>query len=593
MRSRRTPPVPAAPAPVAGWRRGLVLGMLGLGACVVFGRAFQLEVIDQDFLAAEGSKRSIRDVTIPAHRGAIVDRRGEPLALSAPVESLWAVPQALLDAPRYVDAVAKLLGRQPSEFRKYLQARASRKFVYISDPLSPAEAKRVLSLGAPGVFSDPSYARYYPAGEVAGQLVGFCGRDGNGLAGIELAQQSVLTGTQGSRRVIRDRAGHIVEDNLKFVEAQSGEDVQLTIDLRIQYLAYRELKNAVVEHKAKGGTIVVADSATGEILAIASQPGFNPNNPGERKPPGTRLRAVTDLYEPGSTAKPLLVAQALELGLFQPTSTIDIGPGWFKVGALTVRDEHATGVLDLSTILAKSSNVGAAKIGLTLGAESVWAGFQRFGIAEPLYTSFPGEATSVLRHYTQWGQIATATASYGYGWSMNALHEVRAYSAIANDGLMPHLRLIKNAPPVPPQRAISARTARELRRMLETVIEPGGSATRAAIQGYVVAGKTGTARKLSDTGVYDPRRHQALFVGMVPAENPRLVGLVIIDEPGDGRYYGGLAAAPVFSRVMQGAARLLQISPDGTHTPDLAPPSAPRSAGGAPTMVKVNARTAP
>lgn len=587
---REAPRAPTVPA-VGGWRRALVLGALALGACVVFGRAFQLEVIDQDFLAAEGSKRFIRNVTIPAHRGAIVDRRGEPLALSAPVESLWAVPQALLAKPEYVDAVARLLGRQPAELRKFLEARAERKFVYISDPMSPSEAKRVLALGAPGVFSDPSYARYYPAGEVAGQVVGFTGRDGSGLEGIERAQESVLTGKQGSRRVIRDRAGNIVEDNLSLVEAQSGEDVQLTIDLRIQYLAYRELKEAVLAHKAKGGTIVIADSATGEILAMASQPGFNPNNPGERRPPGTRLRAVTDLYEPGSTAKPLLIAQALELGLFQPTSTVDIGPGWFKVGALTVRDEHATGVLDLATILARSSNVGAAKIGLTLGPEAVWSGFQRFGIAEPLYMSFPGEAMSVLRHYSEWGQIATATASYGYGWSTNALHEVRAYSALANDGLMPHLRLIKDAQPVPPQRAISARTARVVRRMLETVVAPGGSATRAAIQGYQVAGKTGTARKLSDNGTYDATRHQALFVGMVPAENPRLVGLVVIDEPSDGRYYGGLAAAPVFASVMQGAARLLQISPDGTRAPELAPPSAPPRSTGVPMMVKVNARS--
>ncbi|MFT4045508.1 MAG: penicillin-binding protein 2 [Solimonas sp.] len=564
-------------ASVGGWRHGFVLGVLALGACVVFGRAFQLQVIDQDFLAAEGSKRFIRNVTIPAHRGAITDRRGEPLALSAPVETLWAVPQALLDSPQHVDAVARLLGRKPAEFQKFLEARADRKFVYISDPLSPGEARRVLSLGAPGVFSDPAYARYYPAGEVAGQLVGFCGRDGAGLEGMEKAQESVLAGRQGSRRVIRDRAGHVVEDNLEFVEAQSGEDVQLTIDLRIQYLAYRELKDAVIRNKAKGGTIVIADSATGDILAIASQPGFNPNNPGERKPPGTRNRAIVDLFEPGSTAKPLLVSEALETGLFQPTSTVDIGPGWFKVGALTVRDEHSHGVLDLATILAKSSNVGAAKIGLTIGPEAVWSGFQRFGIAEPLYTGFPGEVSSVLRHYSEWGQIATATASYGYGWSVNALHLVRAYAALADDGLMPQLRLIKNVRPVPPQRAISANTARAVRRMLETVVAPGGSATRAAIQGYRVAGKTGTARKLSDSGVYDPNKHQSLFVGMVPAERPRLVGIVIIDEPSDGAYYGGLVSAPVFASVMQGAARLLQISPDGTGTPDLAPPVTQRT----------------
>jgi len=571
-------------APVGGWRRGLVLGALALGAIGVFGRAFQLQVIDQDFLAAEGSKRFIRNVIIPAHRGAILDRRGEPLALSAPVETLWAVPQALLDSPQHVVAVAQLLNRQPGEFQSYLKARADRKFVYISDPLSPGEAKRVLSLGAPGVFSDPSYARYYPAGEVAGQLVGFCGRDSAGLEGEEKAQESVLGGKSGSRRVIRDRAGRIVEDNLEYVAAQSGENVQLTIDLRIQYLAYRELKNAVIKSKARGGMIVVADSGTGEILAIASQPGFNPNNPIERRPPGTRNRAIVDSLEPGSTAKPLLVAQALELGLFRPSSQVATGAGWLKVGALTVHDVHPGGVMDLAKILAKSSNVGAAKIGLTLGPQAVWSGYQRFGISEPIYTGFPGEASSVLRNYSQWGEIATATASYGYGWSISALHLLRAYAALANDGLMPQLSLIKNSKPVPPQRAISAATAREVRAMLETVVAPGGSALRAAIPGYKVAGKTGTTRKLADGGGYDGNRHEALFVGMVPAERPRLVGLVIIDDPSDGDYYGGLVAAPVFSNVMQGAARLLQISPDGTPLSPVSPAVLQATAGGVPSF---------
>ena len=568
---------PQSAEPVSSWRRVVVLAALALGASFVFVRAFQLQVIDQAFLAKEGSKRFIRNVAIPANRGAVLDRRGEPLALSAPVETLWAVPQALLESPQHVEAVAQLLGRKPAEFRKFLEARAERKFVYISEPMSPADAKRVLSLGAPGLFSDQAYARYYPAGEVAGQLVGFTGRDGAGLEGVERAQEALLAGKSGSRRVIRDRAGRVVEDALEFVEAQSGEDVQLTIDLRIQYLAYRELKNAVIQNKAKGGMIVIADSATGDILAIASQPGFNPNNPGERRPPGTRNRAITDQLEPGSTAKPLIVAQALERGFFKPSSQIDTAPGTFKVGALTVRDVHAGGVMDLAMILAKSSNVGAAKIGLTMGPEAVWSGLQRFGVGEPVYSGFPGEANSVLHHYASWGQIATATASYGYGWSVSALHMVRAYAALANDGLMPQLRLLKNTQPVPPRRAVSAGTAREVRRMLETVVAPGGSATRAALKGYQVAGKTGTTRKLLATGGYDGNRHEALFVGMVPAENPRLVGLVIIDDPSAAGYYGGVVSAPVFSRVMQGAARLLQIPPGGTEAPELAPPSVPRT----------------
>lgn len=561
---------------VPAWRRWAVFSLLGLGAVVVLGRAFQLQVLQRDFLVQEGDKRHIRTLIIPGHRGAIRDRRGEPLALSAPVEMIWAVPAALLESPQHVYALGKLLNRNPKDLQDFLRERKDRKFVYISDPISPAEAQRVLSLKAPGVFSEPAYARYYPAGEVAAQVVGFCGRDGHGQEGLELAQEAALAGKAGSRRVIRDRAGRVVEDNLESKDSQSGQDLALTLDLRIQYLAYRELKAAVTRNNARGGLVVIADSTTGDILAMASQPGFNPNNVEDRKSGGARNRAITDSFEPGSTVKPVLIAQALELGIFQPTSRVDTSPGFFKVGSLTVRDEHPQGNVDLKTILAKSSNVGAAKIGMTLGPESVWSGYQRFGFGEPLYTGFPGEASPVLHHYSEWGQIATATASYGYGLSLTAMHLVRAYSAIANDGLMPQLRLLENAPRVPPQRAVSAAVAREMRELMEGVVEEGGTAQKASIPGYRVAGKTGTIRKVADGGGYADKRHQSIFIGMVPAEHPRLVGLVMIDEPGAGDYYGGLVAAPVFSTVMQGAARLLRIPPgkfDLPSTPTALPAS--------------------
>lgn len=552
--------------PVPTWRRWAVITVLGLGAVVILGRAFQLQVLQRDFLVQEGDKRHIRTLVIPGHRGAIRDRRGEPLALSAPVEMIWAVPAALLESPQHVFAVANLLGRNPKELQNFLRNRKNRKFVYISDPISPAAADRVISLKAPGVFAEAAYARYYPAGEVAGQVVGFCGRDGRGQEGLELAQEAALAGKAGARRVIRDRTGRVVEDNLESKEALSGQDLTLTIDLRIQYLAYRELKAAVARNNARGGLVVVADSTTGEILAMASQPGFNPNNVEDRRGSGSRNRGITDGFEPGSTVKPLLVAQALELGVYQPTSHIDTTPGFLKVGALTVRDEHPQGDVDLKVMLSKSSNVGAAKIGLTLGAESVWAGYQRFGFGEPIYSGFPGEASPVLRHYSEWGQIATATASYGYGLSLTAIHLVRAYAALANDGLMPQIRLLQNAPHVPPQRAVSETVSREMRELMEGVVQEGGTAQRAAIPGYRVAGKTGTIRKVADTGGY-AKRHQSVFIGMLPAEHPRLVGLVMIDEPGAGDYYGGLVAAPVFSKVMQGAARLLRIPPGPVNLP--------------------------
>lgn len=558
---------------VQPWRRWAVIGVLGLGAAVVLGRAFQLQVLQRDFLVQEGDKRHIRTLVIPGHRGAIRDRRGEPLALSAPVEMIWAVPAALLESPQHVYAVARLLNKKPRELEQFLRERDDRKFVYISDPISPAEAQRVLALKAPGVFSEPAYARYYPAGEVAGQVVGFCGRDGRGQEGLEHAQEAALAGKAGSRRVIRDRAGRVVEDDLEAREAQPGQDLALTLDLRIQYLAYRELKAAVARNRARGGLVVVADSATGEILAMASQPGFNPNNSDDRKGGGARNRAITDSFEPGSTVKPVLIAQALQLGIYQPTSHVDTTPGFFKVGALTVRDVHPQGDIDLAQILSKSSNVGAAKIGLTLGAEAVWSGYQRFGFGEPVYSGFPGEAGPLLRHFSEWGQIATATASYGYGLSLNALHLIRAYAALADDGLMPQLRLLEGGARVPPQRAVSAEVARQVRHLMEGVVAAGGTAQRAAIPGYRVAGKTGTIRKIADGGGYAENRHQSVFIGMLPAEHPRLVGLVMIDEPGAGDYYGGLVAAPVFSTVMQGAARLLRIPPDQELLPAVPPPA--------------------
>ena len=557
--------------PVHVWRRWSVLVFLGLCSMAVLGRAVQLQVVEQAFLQKEGDKRHIRTVSIPGHRGALRDRNGQPLALSAPVESIWAVPAALLDSPKHVYALAQLLGKKPRELEKMLQERVEKKFVYLANDLSPLEAKRILALKAPGVFSEEKYARYYPAGEVAAQVVGFCGRDGVGLAGMEVAQQKSLAGVSGERRVIRDRTGRVIEDGLESREAKAGEDLQLTLDLRLQYLAYRELKAAVTRNSARGGMIVVADAQTGEVLAMASYPSFNPNNTGERATAGTKNRVVADSFEPGSTVKPLMVAQALELGLYQPTSHIDTTPGFFKVGSLTVRDVHPQGDIDLAHLLAKSSNVGAAKMGLNMGAESLWNGYQRFGMGEPVYSGFPGEASPVLRHFSDWGQIATATASYGYGLSVNAMHLVRAYSALANDGLMPTLRLLRKSPQVPPQRAVSATAAREVRRMMEGVVETGGTAVAASIPGYQVTGKTGTIRKLADGGGYASDRHQSVFIGMVPAQRPRLVGLVMIDEPSAGDYYGGLVSGPVFSVVMQGALRQLQIAPDGSSLPPPAP----------------------
>ena len=556
---------PTARAP-DGWRRRAALGGLATMAIMVLARAFYLQVLENDFLTREGNRRQVRTVVLQGDRGAIRDRRGEALALSAPVDSIWVVPADLLEAPEYLAAVARLLERPGRELEGFLRDRADRQFVYLKRQINPDDAKRILALGAPGVFAQREYRRYYPAAESAAHVVGFCDVDGKGQEGIEAAQDVALRGTPGSRRVIRDRAGHVIEDAADYTQAQAGEDVRLTLDLRLQYLAYRELKSAVASNHAKGGLIIVADARSGDLLALASQPGYNPNRSDDREPEELRDRAVADSFEPGSSIKPLLISQALETGAIKPDVHVDTGSGFFKVGALTVHDEHLVGEVDLATLLARSSNVGAAKIGLLMGAESIYSGYRLFGIGEPVGSGLPAETGTVLRNYSEWGQIATATASYGYGLTVNALQLVRAYAAIANDGLMPQLSILVRDRLTPPQRTVSAETARTVRHLLEGVIAPGGTAVKAAVPGYSVAGKTGTIRKNAN-GSYIEGVHQSVFIGMLPAEHPRLITLVMIDEPGAGEYFGGFVAAPVFSHVMQGAARMLQIRPDSPLLP--------------------------
>lgn len=564
MKAKRTPRrgVKLNPEvhPVGAWRRWAVLVVLMAGSGTVLARAFELQVLNNEFLQREGAKRAERQLAVPAHRGAIRDRNGEPLALSAPVESVWVVPGELLKQPEYIGPLAKLVDMRESALRRFLEERDGRQFVYLKRHMAPADAERVLALKAPGVSSQREYSRFYPAGEVAGHLVGFTDIDGKGLEGMEAAQDRRLSGTPGSRRVTRSRDGRIVEDGPE-QPAEAGEDLRLTIDLRLQYLAYRELKAAVQEHKAKGGLMVVADAQSGDILAIANQPSFNPNRIDDRGSVGMRNRAATDVFEPGSTVKPLLLAEGIERRIVRPDELIDTRPGTWRVGSHTIRDVHDYGVVDLSRMLVKSSNIAAAKIGLRMGAEEVFRGFERFGFGQPLYSGFPGEAVGVFRNWHGWGDIETATASFGYGLSLTALHLVRAYCGIANDGLMPQLSFVVDSAPIPPQRTVSMHTAKSVRHLMEGVTIEGGTGTRAAVNGYRVAGKTGTVRKPIPGG-YDPKRHQGVFIGMLPAENPRLVGLVMIDEPQTGGYYGGVTAAPVFAHVMQAAARLLQIPPD-------------------------------
>ncbi|ROO37664.1 peptidoglycan D,D-transpeptidase FtsI family protein [Salinisphaera orenii] len=549
--------------PPARWRGGVVLGAFALFALVLAGRAFDLQVLDQAFLAKEGDKRHLRTVSVPAGRGAIEDRNGEPLALSAPTESVWAVPGAVLEAPEKLPALAKRLNMSTADLRKRLEDYRGRQFLYLRRQLSPSDARSVMNVDAPGIFLQREYKRYYPAGEAAAQIVGMSNIDGRGQEGLELDRNEFLDGEPGSRRVIKDRLGRTVEDVAEFEPPQPGHDLRLTLDSRLQYLAYRHIKSAVVSNDAAGGLVVMLDPSSGELRAVASYPSFNPNDRDSIDPAGVRARAATDVMEPGSTVKPILLSGALDSGLYDTDDEIET-KGWFQVGRLTVQDYRDYGDVDFAKILQKSSNVGAAHVGLKMGAEQVWRTYHKFGFGQTSGTRFPGERYGVLEDFYGWNDVETAVASYGYGLSITALQLVRAYGAIADDGMLRSLRLIQGEGAqmhAPPERVISAETARAMRRMLEGVVSPAGTASRAAIPGYRVAGKTGTARKAGGGG-YNSDRHQALFVGMAPAEDPALVTLVMLDEPKKDEYYGGAVAAPVFAAVMRDALRILRVPPD-------------------------------
>lgn len=550
--------MPDAPG---GWRRIAVLSVLGVFALAITARAFQLQILSNDAYSKKGDNQYVRMQQMRAHRGAVRDRNGEPLALSAPVVSITAEPEKLLAATGTHAALASLLQESPAALVTRVTKLRKQGQIYLKHYLTPEEGVQIAALKVPGIGVEPNYRRFYPAGEVAAHVVGFLDFEGNAATGVERSADERLAGMPGKRRVIRDNKKRIVEDPTELTPAQPGDDVEVTLDLRLQYLAYRELKAAVTENRAKGGLIVLVDPRSGDILALASQPGFNPNRSDVRDPEAMRNRAVAMTFEPGSTVKPLLIAQALETGAIRPDYTVDTGNGFLKVADVNVRDVHAAGVVDLATLLAKSSNVGAVHIGQKMGTESIWNGYTKFGFGDKVSSGLPGEERTVLRDYHRWRASDTVTASYGYSFTANALQLVRAYCALANDGLMPAISILKRDSAVPPQRVVSAHTAQLVRGLLEGVIVKGGSGTKAAVAGYRVAGKTGTVKK-NGKGGYIKGAYQSTFVGMMPAENPSLVALVMIDEPGNGDYYGGAVSAPVFGHVMAGAARLLQIKPD-------------------------------
>ena len=552
------------------WRSRLLLLAFFSGFAVLSGRAVFLQGLDNEFLQAKGESRYGRVIEISANRGRIIDRNGEVLAASTPVKSVWAVPEEVKLKEPQLSRLASLLGMQPRDIMKRIDD-AGGDFVFLKRQIAPEVAERVAELRIPGLFQSREYRRYYPGGDVMAHVLGFTGANDAGQEGIELAYQDRLAGKPGSRRVIRDRLGQIVEDVEDIRAAQEGRDLALALDAKIQNLAFSQLKGAVEQHRAKAGSIVVLDVATGEVLALASFPTYNPNNRARLSGAQIRNRAVTDTFEPGSTLKPFTIAVALESGRVSPHTVINTAPGSLTIGPATIRDAHAEGMLTVEQVIQRSSNVGAAKIALSLPAVSMWNMFESVGFGAVPQLGFPGEATGRVRPYRHWRPIEQATMAYGHGISVSLIQLARAYSVFARDGELVPLSLTRVDAPVVPQSVVSPKTARMVRHMLELAVQPGGTAPRAQIMGYRVAGKTGTAHK-QENGRYAANKYVSSFVGFAPASAPRLVIAVMIDEPSDGKYYGGAVAAPVFARVMEGALRRLSVPPDAPMKPIELPP---------------------
>lgn len=546
------------------WRPRFVLLALVAGSLTLAGRAFYLQGVNDEFLQAKGESRYARVLEVPATRGRITDRNGDILAVSTPVRSIWAIPADAKLAPADARKLAALLEMDVRELNDKLAA--ARDFVYLKRQLSPEVAQRVADLKLPGVHQQQEYRRYYPAGEVMAHMLGFTNVEDKGQEGIELTFEKLLAGRPGSRRVIRDRRGQVVEDVESIRPPRDGEDVTLALDGKIQYIAWSALREAMTTHKAKAGAAVVLDVRTGEVLALANAPTYNPNNRANLTGAQLRNRVFTDTYEPGSVMKPFVVALALDRGKVKPNTPIDTSPGRMTIGSATISDSHRNGVLTVAEVIQKSSNIGTVKMAQHFTPDEMWHLFDQVGFGTPLNMGFPGEASGRLRPAKTWKPIEQATMSYGHGISVSLIQMARGYLAFARDGELVPLSLTKvDAPPTVGRRIFSPQTAREMRVMLEMASSPGGTATRAQVAGYRVAGKTGTAHKL-DGGHY-ANRYVSSYVGFAPASNPRLVVAVMIDEPSAGQYYGGLVAAPVFSRIVEGSLRTLGVAPDAPLTP--------------------------
>ncbi len=537
---------------------GVVMSLIPLA---LVSRAYELQIAESDFYTQKARARYMRTMPINAYRGRILDRNGEPMAVSTPMVSIWADPHYAKLSDEQWRSLASVLGESAEALRNKVAQNETRRFVYLSRLETPLVGQEIKALRLKGIGINREYKRYYPNGEVSAHIVGFTDRDDKGQEGVELLFNDVLSQERGKSVVLRDGSGNTFAEVDRLSSPRDGQDVTLSIDRRLQYIAYRELKQAIEKQGAKSGSVVVLDVNTGEVLAAANQPSYNPNDPSQRSGAKIRNRAFVDLFEPGSTIKPLTISAALEGGQYTNQDIVDTSPGFLNVGGFKIKDARNYGWLTLGRILKKSSNVGMSKIALSLDVDELWATFDRFGVGQPTPIFFPGEPDGVLKHSASWSKADQVATSYGYGLSVTVLQLARAYAAIANGGDFLDVSIIKKQDEPLTQQILSPAVAKEVSRMLESVVEPGGTGERARVNGYRVAGKTGTAI-LSNRGGYEGERYRAMFAGFAPASNPQVAIIVMLSDPSNGQYYGGQIAAPVFSNVMAGTLRTLNILPD-------------------------------
>lgn len=567
---------------LAQWRLWFVVAFLCCAGGGLVLRLLQLQVMQKDFLNEQGDARTVRHEEIRAHRGMITDRYGEPLAVSTAVETIWMNPKlywkklraAVDEKPEDYQAIkistqrlAQVLEVSEQWLMERLQQNETKGFIYLKRKAQPAVAQRVKDLKTPGVFTRREYMRYYPAGEVASHVLGFVNIDEKGQEGVELAYDDWLQGASGKKKVLKDGNDNIIKDLALVKEAEPGKNLKLTVDMRLQYLAYRELKAVVAAHQAKAGSVVMLDAKSGDILAMVNQPSYNPNNRKNIVPSSMRNRAVTDLFEPGSTMKPLTVAAALETGKYSPETSINTAPGFLRIGRKNIRDHRDYGLLDVASIIAKSSNVGTSKIALDITGEALWDMYYRLGFGQMVGIGFPGEGVGVLPHPVKWKPLQVATMSYGYGLNLTALQLAQAYQVLANNGVKSQAALIYRDKIPEGEAVMPSRVAKDVREMLAKVVAKGGTGTRAQVEAYDVGGKTGTVHSVGASG-YEDSNYKAIFAGLAPVDNPAVVMVVVVVGPSGDEYYGGEVAAPVFSRVISGAMRLLNVRPD--HLPAMA-----------------------